>query len=233
MVQHHLTAAAALAQSARVINEAHTLEQTLDAIVQATQSSVPEFDHVSISVRNADGSFETKSGNDQLVWDLDALQYELREGPCVEAVESESVVVVENLRHEQRWPQYTRAAIGKGVRSQIGIQLFSAGKHVAGLNLYNTKNDEVEREAVETARLFATHAAIALGHAQEADQLNQALATRKRIGQAIGILMERYRIDEDRAFQFMVRASSTSNMKLRDVAEEVVVTSTEHYRTSS
>lgn len=196
----------------------------------ATETSVPAFDHVSISVRGTDGSIETKAGNDQLVWDLDALQYELREGPCVDAIEHDAVVVVQDLRHEQRWPLYTRAAIARGVRSQIGIQLFSAGRHVAGLNLYNTRSDEVEQESVETARFFATHAAIALGHAQEAHHLNQALATRKRIGQALGILMERYRMDEDRAFQFLVRVSSTSSTKLRDVADEVVTTSTERYR---
>ena len=227
------TVAAALAQSARAINDSDTLEETLDAIVQATRSSVPAFDHVSISVRNGDGTLETKAGNDQLVWELDSVQYDLEEGPCVDAIEHGSVVVVENLRHEQRWPRYTRAALAKGVRSQVGVRLFGAGKHVAGLNLYNTKTDDVPQESVETARLFATHAAIALGHAQDAHDLNQALASRKRIGQAIGILMERYRIDEDRAFQFLVRASSTSNMKLRDVAEEVVATSAEHYRTRS
>ncbi len=87
--------------------------------------------------------------------------------------------------------------------------------------------------SAETARLFATHAAIILGHAQQEDQLNEALRNRKTIGQAIGILMERYRIDADRAFQFLIRASSTSNVKLRDVAEEVVTSSVERYRTGS
>ncbi len=84
-----------------------------------------------------------------------------------------------------------------------------------------------------TARLLATHAAIVLGHVQHAQQLNQALESRKIIGQAIGIVMERYHIDHDRAFQFLVRASSTSNIKLRALAEEVVTSSTEKYRAST
>jgi GAF domain-containing protein len=226
------TMADALAQAAREINDFHTLQETLDAIVHATRISVPAFDHVSISVRRSDGEIETRSGNDQLVWELDAVQYDLKEGPCVDAIEHGSVVVVENLPHESRWPRYIPAARQKGVRSQIGIQLFTGGKHVAGLNLYNTQDDSVEQESVDTARLFATHASIALGHAQETHHLNQALATRKSIGQAIGILMERYQIDEDRAFQFLMRASSTSNIKLRTVAEEVVVSSTERYGTA-
>ena len=77
-------------------------------------------------------------------------------------------------------------------------------------------------DAEDIASLFATHAAIALGHARDYDNLQTALATRKIIGQAIGILMERYDLDEDRAFAFLRRASSHSNVKLRDVAQELV-----------
>ncbi|CUR58831.1 hypothetical protein NOCA1160080 [metagenome] len=118
------------------------------------------------------------------------------------------------------------------MRSQVAVRLFSKKRHIAGLNLYSTERDDVDASTAETARLFATHAAIILGHAQEEDQLNHALLNRKLIGQAVGILMERYRIDADRAFQFLVRASSTSNIKLRDVAEELVTSSTERYRTN-
>jgi GAF domain-containing protein len=224
-----LTAAAALAQAAQEIDQSRTLEETLDAIVHATRSSLPAFDHVSISERHTDGTWETRSGTGQLAWELDAVQYDLRAGPCVEAIEQQSVVVVQRLRHEQRWPQYIPAAIEKGVLAQVAVRLFARGRHVAGLNLYNTRTDAVEEDWVETARLFATHAAIALGHAQEEHHLHQALASRKTIGQAIGILMERYQINEDRALQFLMRASSASSIKLRDIAEEVVATSTERY----
>lgn len=225
-----LSVASALAQAIESINESRTFEETLDAIVGATRTSVPEFDHVGISLLHRDGTIETKAGTDQLVWELDAIQYDLGEGPCVHAIEQEPVVVVRNLRHDQRWPRYIPAAAAKGVRSQLGIRLFTAGKHIGGLNLYSTDSDDVDDASVETARLFATHAAVMLGHAQEQDQLNQALQSRKLIGQAIGILMERYSMDADRAFQFLVRASSTSNIKLRDVAEELVTSSIERYR---
>ena len=77
-------------------------------------------------------------------------------------------------------------------------------------------------DAQALTRLFATHAAIALGHANERENLNEGLQTRKVIGQAIGILMERYKIDEDRAFAFLVRASSHGNIKLRAIAQELV-----------
>jgi GAF domain-containing protein len=225
-----LAVAEALAQAAETINECHTVQDTLDAIVSATRTSLPEFGHVSISVRHRDGTLETMAGTDQLVWELDTVQYELGDGPCVQAIEDEPVVIVRHLRHEQRWPCYVAAAAAKGVRSQVAVRLFSNGRHLGGLNLYSTEHDDIDEGCVETARLFATHAAIMLGHAEQEDQLNQALQSRKVIGQAIGILMERYRIDADRAFQFLMRASHTSNIKLRDVAEEVVTSAAERYR---
>ena len=233
MEHPRLRAAAAIAQAVEEINESRTLQETLDAIVHATTASIPDFEHVSISLRHRGGTIETVAGSDQLVWELDSLQYDLSEGPCVDAIEHEPVVIVEHARREQRWPHYMPTAVEKGVRSQVGVQLFTQGKHVGGLNLYSTENDEVDQDSVETARLLATHAAIVLGHAQEEHHLNQALHSRKVIGQAIGILMERFRIDEDRAFQFLLRASSTSNIKLRDVAEELVTTSAESYRAES
>jgi AmiR/NasT family two-component response regulator len=78
-----------------------------------------------------------------------------------------------------------------------------------------------------SAELFATHASLALGHAREVDDLNLALETRSMIGQAMGILMERYRISPEHAFDFLTRTSQESNTKLRDVAAELVRTSLE------
>lgn len=234
MEDPRLAVAAALAHATATINQARTLPDTLDAIVQATSASIPQFAHVSISQRHRDGTIETKAGTDQLVWELDALQYDLREGPCVEALEeNEPMVVVEHLPRQQRWPRYIPAAARKGVRCQVGIQLFRDGRHAGGLNLYSTDHDIVPSDALGTARLLATHVGIVLGHARQEHHLNQALESRKIIGQSIGILMERYRIDQDRAFQFLVRASSTSNIKLRDLAEELITSSTESYRIGS
>jgi AmiR/NasT family two-component response regulator len=90
------------------------------------------------------------------------------------------------------------------------------------MNFYSTISDDVSHDAQALGGLFATHAAIALGRAYERQTLNEALQTRKVIGQAIGILMERYDMNEDRAFAFLVRAASHANIKLRAVAQELV-----------
>jgi GAF domain-containing protein len=216
--------AAALAAAAEVINAPRSLDEVLDAISQAAQEAVPGFNHVGVSIMRPGGKIETLSGTDQLVWELDALQYELDEGPCVDAIRGnlEPVVIVKQARHDQRWPTYMPRAVEAGLRAQLAVRLYAEDKTYGGLNLYSTEREEIEPEAREIAQLFATHAAIALGWARHDEQLNEALSTRKIIGQALGIIMERYQIDEDRAFHFLTRASSTSNIKLRTIAQEVV-----------
>lgn len=127
-----------------------------------------------------------------------------------------------SLRREERWPRYVPQALAVGVRSQIAVKLHLDKGTLGGINFYSTISDAVGTDAQALTRLFATHAAIALGHANERENLNEGLQTRKVIGQAIGILMERYKIDEDRAFAFLVRASSHGNIKLRAIAQELV-----------
>ena len=111
---------------------------------------------------------------------------------------------------------------GSGRRSQTAVKLHLDEYALGGINFYSTICDDVSLDAQALVRLFASHAAIALGHAHERETLNEALQTRKVIGEAIGILMERHTMNEDRAFAFLVRASSHTNIKLRDIAQELV-----------
>lgn len=214
--------AAALTDAARTIHSPRSLEDTLDTIVQTAVLALPAFNHAGISITHRDGRIETMSGTDRLVWDLDTLQYEFGEGPCVDSIREDGVVLVEHARHEQRWPRYMPRAVQAGLRAQLGLRLYMEEETLGGLNLYSTESDTVDDDSRELAELFAAHAAIALGRARKEDQLNQAIVARKVIGQAIGIVMERYELTEDRAFQFLIRASQASNIKLRAVAQEIV-----------
>ncbi len=214
--------AEALAEVAREIHSQEDLSRTLDAIVRTAERSLPGVDHVGISVVHRDGTIETMAGTDQLVWQLDSLQYELREGPCFDSIQRAPVLVANDLRHDQRWPAYVPRAVSFGVRAQMGLRLFIESETLGGLNLYSTEADSIDADLQHLAELFATHAALALGKARHVEDLNTALQNRKVIGQAIGIVMERYQLDEDRAFKFMVRVSSHSNVKLRDIAQELV-----------
>src|SRR3954454_11561640 len=217
-----LDVAAALARAARDLSDPQGLDSTLATIITVARDSMPEIDHVGISVSHRDGRVETRAMTDEVVGELDRLQYELGEGPCLHAMDSHATVVVSDARHEQRWPQFIPAAVQMGLRSQLGVRLH-VGEHTIGaLNMYSFSADEISAESEQLAELFAAHAALALGHAQRVENLNAALASRKVIGLALGILMERLGIDEDRAFAYLTRISASTETKLRDVAASVV-----------
>jgi GAF domain-containing protein len=215
--------AQAVAAAARGMNQSHTLDEALQTIVHVARESVPGFEEVGISTLHKDGSIETRAATGELVHQLDKLQYDVAEGPCVDTLRGVDVVSVPQLRRERRWPRYVPTAVSLGVRSQLAVKLFldDTGT-LGGLNLYSTVSDDIDPQAEAIGELFAAHAAIALGNAHARETLNEALQSRKVIGQAIGILMERYEMNDERAFAFLVRASSHSNLKLRDIAQELV-----------
>ena len=209
--------------AARTINHPRNLDEVLQTIVEAARTSIPGFDQIGISTVFKDGKVVTRAHQGDLVIRLDEIQYALGEGPCVETLRGVPVVAAPCLRHDQRWPRWAPEATDLGVQSQLAVHLYlDAEGTIGGLNLYSTTSPDVTQDAEAIAQMFATHASVALGHAQERQDLNEALQTRKVIGQAIGILMERYEMPEDRAFAFLVRASSHGNIKLRAVAQELV-----------
>ncbi len=214
--------ARSIEQAARTLYAPRSLDDTLQTIIEVACNSVPGFDHAGIATIEKNGAVETRAFTGDLVLQLDKLQYSLHEGPCSDALDGPEAVVVSSLRTEERWPQYVPQARCAGVRSQLAVKLYLAEGTLGGINFYSTTADDVTDEAQAFARLFATHAAIALGHAQERAHLNEGMQTRRVIGQALGILMERYEMNEDRAFAFLVRASSHRNIKLRLIAEELV-----------
>ncbi|MGN6575581.1 MAG: GAF and ANTAR domain-containing protein [Nocardioides sp.] len=219
-----------LAEAAAQINAPRTLEQTLDAIVRVALTSVPGFDHVGISVSHDGGRIQTLAATDGFVEKIDALQYDLLEGPCVTALREDRLVRLVGDEADRRWPRFTPQARAVGLRAQMAISLYRDRHTVAGLNFYSTYQDTIDPSAPMSAELFATHAALALGRAREVDDLNAAMETRSMIGQAMGILMERYRISSEHAFHFLTRTSQESNTKLRDVAAEVIRGTIDHER---
>ncbi len=191
----------------------------------AARNSVPDFGHVGISTLDKHGNLRTRASTCDLVKTLDSIQYGLGQGPGLDTLRQSDVHVVTapDIRHDQRWPRYVPAAVDEGVRSQLAVKLYVDDEGTLGsMNFYSTTSEKIDPDAEQIADLFAAHAAIALDNARERQNLNAALQSRKVIGQAIGIVMERHEMNEERAFDFLVRASSTSNTKLRDIAQALV-----------
>jgi hypothetical protein len=199
------------------------IEETLEVITVGAVESVPGIEHASISLTGKDGRIKTLAPTDRLAVRADELQYELGEGPCLDAVLDEPVVQVDDIGTDLRWPAYgPRAAKELGVGSQLAFQ-FRAEPHArGGLNLYSNQPNSITAETRQIGVLFANLAAVALGWSRQDQTLTEALGSRNVIGQAIGVVMERYSLDPDRAFGFLVRTSQTGNIKLRDVAAGVV-----------
>lgn len=218
----HDVPAHALALAARRLSEASSLEETLAEIVQNARLSVPGADHVGVTLVSPDGRPDTLAATGEKVRELDDLQYTLGEGPCLAAIEADTTVHVPDVRDETRWPGFVSEATRRGLRSQIGIRLFADHMGRAGLNIYSEQERGLDDRSAEVAELFAGQAALALGKARAIDQLEEGMRSRQRIGVAVGILMHRYSMSEERAFAYLVRASSHGNTKLRDVAAEVV-----------
>jgi GAF domain-containing protein len=213
-----------MAAAARAFyNKGQSLDDTLQRIVEVARDLLPGFDQIGISTVDSAGQAQTRATAGDLVHTLDAAQYSLGEGPCVETLRGADVVVAPHLGQDRRWPRYVPAAIEHGVQSQLAIKLaLDEEGTLGGLNLYSTTSTDVDPRAESMAELFATHAALALGNARERESLNEAMRTRQVIGQAVGIVMERHQISSERAFDFLVRASSVGNVKLRDLAQELV-----------
>lgn len=222
MAPHHdlpgtLTAAALEMDAAR------TTAHTLQTMVTVAQRSLDDIDEVGVTLAHRNGRLVTDASTGPLVVELDELQYAFDEGPCLSALREEAdLTVVEHLPQETRWPRFVSAAADRGVTAQLGARLFVDDRTVGVLNLYSTTSETLSEETRHLAELFATHAALAYGHARTLGDLQGAIAHRELIGKAIGIVMERYALGAGRAFDYLVQVSSTSEMRVRDLAQEIV-----------
>jgi hypothetical protein len=212
-----------MAQVAESLRYPVDIQEALEAITVGAVEAVPGIEHASISITGRDGQIQTLAPTDILAVHADQLQYELGEGPCLAAVLDEPMVQVDDIRTDLRWPAYgPRVAKKLGIGSQLAFQFLAEPHARGGLNLYSSRPHAITAETRQIGVLFANLAAVALGWTRQTQSLTEALETRTMIGQAIGVLMERYRLDPDRAFGFMVRTSQTGNIKLREVAAGIV-----------
>ncbi|HET9871449.1 MAG TPA: GAF and ANTAR domain-containing protein [Propionibacteriaceae bacterium] len=226
--QHHQGAAAGADQLvqefsdlARSLQAAADTDRLLDEIVSAAVAMIPGVDEGSISVVLRRREVTSQSPSSQLPRLVDAVQREVGEGPCLDAVFEQQAVRVPDMATERRWPRFAERAAKIGAASMLSFQLYVERDNLGALNLYGSRPNSFNDESERVGLLFASHAAVAFAQAQKLDQMAVGLDHRDVIGQAKGILMERYSIDAVPAFALLVRTSQHSNRKLRDVAEEL------------
>ncbi|HEX3460335.1 MAG TPA: ANTAR domain-containing protein, partial [Acidimicrobiales bacterium] len=218
-----------LSEVARVLFAAGSVADTLQVVVDQAVATIDGCDFAGIFLLEAD-SVATAVKTHPLVLDIDGLQQATGEGPCLDAIEQRTTVYAEDLADDARWPTFGPQAAAAGARGGLAFHLYTNGT-LGALNLYAQYPRAFGATDRAKGLIFATLSALALGGAQthededrRASNLNQALATRELIGQAQGILMERERITSDQAFDILRRASQHLNVRLREVAQDLVDT---------
>lgn len=197
------------------------LDSTLSNITPAAVEVLPDVRHASITVKHADGWLETCAPTADIIRDLDAAQYDLQEGPCYEAAVEAAHFTSPHLADDARFPRYAPVATSYGIHAQAGIRLFDAPGSNGALNLYAEKPG-VLGDIEALGEQFAHQSAVALAYARHVETLENAIASRQLVGQAVGVVMERCRLDDARAFAFLARLSSHENAEMRESARRMV-----------
>lgn len=215
--------AAAFADFARTAQQQGDPDSTFGEIVRAAVELVPGCTDGSISVVVGRRGVSSKAASSELAVVVDALQETTGQGPCLDAAYVHETVRVPDLAHEDRWPLFTSRALAAGAAGMLACQLYVDGDDLGALNLFSRTAGALTEESEHVALMFAAHAAVAFAAAQQRETASRSVATRQVIGRAEGILMERHRVTAEQAFSMFVRVSQHRNVKLRDVAERLVL----------
>ncbi|WCO68250.1 GAF and ANTAR domain-containing protein [Iamia majanohamensis] len=212
----------AFAQVARSLVAEDDLPAVLSRISTLAVQTIDGAEHCGITLVSA-GVVRTAGSSDEVPERVDRLQYETGEGPCLSAIREHQVFRSDDIRDEDRWPSFVRRAEEEtGVRSILSFRLFIGEDTLGALNLYAGSPGSFGEDDVHVGAVFAAHAAVAMESAGQVDDLRTALRTRDVIATAKGIIMAESDLDDDQAFDVLRRASQRTNVKLREVAAEVV-----------
>ena len=197
--------------------------------LHAVTTSIVELgmaDMAGITERHGKAEFSTTAPTEDIVHQADGLQYRLNEGPCVKAIYDDGIIASNDVACDPRWPRWGPGVRPLGVRAALSVHLYTTGGAIGALNLYHRQTQDYSGENLELARILGSHVSIMLAHHRNDKNLWKAVDARHRIGQAQGILMQKYGIDETTAFGVLRRISQSQNIKLHLVADEIIRTRT-------
>ena len=200
------------------------VDDVLADVTAAAKELIPGVDHAGVLLIGTGGTHQTLAPTSELMFQLDELQIATGEGPCLEAALDEIVIRVDDFGNEPRFPNYAPKVAELGLRSALSLKLYTADRTAGALNLFAYEPNLWNTEAETIGMVLAAHAASAILASRENEQLQSALSSRDRIGQAKGIIMERFKIDDVRAFAMLRQLSQETNTKLVDVAQRVIST---------
>lgn len=211
----------------KLLLEEVRLETTLLGIGKLATSVIPACDEAGVTLESQRNVTVRVSTGDTAER-VDAHQYEIEEGPCLAAAESDGSVLIKDMASDDRWPRFTSFAATQGVKSSYSIPMTLNGEMIGVLNLYSTddafgpSDEQIGIRFAEQAAMAVRHAATFTKTREMIDHLYRALETRDVIGAAVGILMHRDGSPMDVAFMRLKEVSQRENLKVREVAEQII-----------
>jgi GAF domain-containing protein len=203
--------------------EAKDFPKVLDALTRAAARWVAGADHAGITTSSRENEVSTPSVTGDCARVLDEIQQRHLQGPCLEAAWTRKAVEVEDLEKDARWPKYRADALAETpIRSVLSLPLFADQLSMGALNFYSERTCAFSESSRRVAATLATIGALAWSNAVRGQQFAAALGSRDTIGQAKGILMERYGLDDQAAFNMLVKLSQSTNTPVRDIARRLI-----------
>lgn len=215
--------ATAFAQLAHQLHNQDGVEETLELLVGAAPTLVGS-DGAAVLLTRRGRLAEQGPGSDLAAEKADQLQLEFSAGPAWQAVEQQRTVHVGDTAEESTDPRWGTAVAALGIRSALSVRLWTSGSTLGAITFYAHRAGWFDENSLAVAEIVARHASVALASARHEDSLNQAIDGRKLVGQAQGILMERFELDDRQAFDVLRRYSQANNIKLTEVARLLVDT---------
>jgi GAF domain-containing protein len=216
---------AQLAQASRDLHAEPDTQHTMERSVSLATELISSCHYAGISIVHRNRPIGTAAATDELVRRGDELQYAFGEGPCLDAIWHYDTVISADLAQEDRWRRWAPCVAAElKFRSMLCLRLFTSTELVGGLNLYSKEIDAFDEDDAYTGTYLAAHIAVAVAATQQSEGIRIGALNRTIIGQAQGILMERYKIDAEEAFNVMRRVSQDNNIKVIRVADELVRT---------
>jgi GAF domain-containing protein len=217
------SAAERFAQLAVDLHESGSMDETVEAVVGFALQAL-DCSHAGVALLINGKRLEVPAVTDPVVAKIYTFQIDGGTGPLADAMRDRSTVMIRDTATDDRWPDWSAWVLALGVRSVLDLPLTTAAGTVGVLGLYSIRPDAFGPDEEAIAQILARHASVAVSSARRENSLTQAVDARKLVGQAMGILMERYHLDDDQAFAVLRRYSQDTNTKLRDVAGHLIET---------
>jgi transcriptional regulator with GAF, ATPase, and Fis domain len=217
--------ATVFAALAEIIYQGSDVQEMYAAICVAATLTVRGCDHASLLMLDND-RYVTVGASDALAKKIDQMEMEAGDGPCLDAIEEETPQIDTDLTTPSHWPKLAERLLAETpVRGAMGFRLLVNKRKGAALNLFSDTPNMFDEESAGRAAVLASFASVAINavaKGEDATSLRKGLLSNREIGKAVGMLMLLHNLTEDEAFDLLRRHSQAMNIKLADVAREVI-----------